>query len=87
MSERPKQESLEGVVQSAKADKTITVMVPRLVQHPKYRKFIRRNSVFHVHDEKNEAKEGDRVQITGCRPLSKSKHWRLTRIVVRAQTA
>jgi small subunit ribosomal protein S17 len=87
MSERSKQESLEGVVRSSKAEKTITVVVPTLVQHPKYRKFIRRSSVFHVHDERNEAKEGDRVQITECRPVSKSKHWRLTKIVERAQTA
>ena len=82
-----KREVLEGVVRSAKAHKTITVTVPMIVQHPKYKKYLRKDRVFHVHDEKNEAKEGDRVAIAETRPMSKTKHWRLTKVIKRAETA
>jgi small subunit ribosomal protein S17 len=69
------------VVTSAKPNKTIRVEVPFLTRHPKYGKFIRRRTVIHAHDEKNEAREGDRVEVMACRPISKTKSWRLVRIV------
>ena len=79
-----------GRVSSHKADKTITVVVERRVPHPLYGKIIRRFSKFYAHDEKNEAREGDRVLIQETRPLSKLKSWRLVKIVERdvdAETA
>jgi small subunit ribosomal protein S17 len=79
-------EELEGVVLSSKGDKSISVSVPMMVQHPKYRKYLTKNRVFHAHDEGNEASEGDRVVIRKCRPMSKTKHWRLQKIVKRADT-
>jgi small subunit ribosomal protein S17 len=75
---------IRGVVGSDKADKTIKVLVNYQTRHPKYGKFLKRRSVLHAHDEKNEAKEGDTVEIASCRPLSKTKHFRLTRIIERA---
>ena len=87
MSKSPKRELLEGVVTSAKAAKSITVKVPMVVQHPKYKKYLRRDRTFHVHDEQSEAKEGDRVTIRACRPISKMKHWRLVQVVKQARTA
>ncbi len=62
-------------------DKTIKVVVDYQTKHPKYGKFLKRRTVLHAHDDKNEAKEGDTVEITECRPLSKTKHHRLLRIV------
>lgn len=73
-----------GVVASDKGNKTIKVIVNYQTRHPKYGKFLKRRSVLHAHDEKNDAKEGDRVEIAECRPLSKTKHFRLIRIVERA---
>ena len=58
-----------------KADKTVVVQVDRRIQHPLYKKFIRRSKKYQAHDGKNSSKVGDRVQIRECRPLSKSKHW------------
>ena len=66
---------LQGVVVGDKADKTVVVQVDRRIQHPLYKKFIRRSKKYPAHDEKNSSKVGDRVQIRECRPLSKSKHW------------
>ena len=74
----------EGVVVSDKMDKTIVVEVLRLKKHPKYGKYVRSRTKFYVHDEENAAHVGDRVQIAETRPLSKTKRWRLVRIV-RAQ--
>jgi small subunit ribosomal protein S17 len=76
--------TLVGVVKSDKADKTIKVVVDYQMRHPKYGKFLKRRTVLHAHDEKNEAKDGDKVEIAECRPLSKSKHHRLVRIVEKA---
>lgn len=73
-----------GTVLSDKRQKTITVEVRHLVKHPKYGKYMYRSTKFHAHDEKNEAKLGDRVEICESRPLSKQKRWRLLRIVERA---
>src|SRR5437016_10887311 len=76
--------TIEGVVASDKGNKTIKVVVNYQTRHPKYGKFLRRRTVLHAHDERNEAKEGDTVQIAECRPLSKTKHHRLLRIVRKA---
>src|SRR5438270_4878899 len=75
---------IRGVVASDKGDKTIKVVVNYQTRHPKYGKYLRRRTVLHAHDEKNDAKEGDTVEIAECRPLSKTKHHRLIRIVERA---
>ena len=71
----------EGVVVSSKMNKTITVLVTRLLQHAKFKKIIKRHIKYSAHDEKNEAKEGDRVQIVETRPLSKTKRWRLVKVM------
>lgn len=68
-----------GVVQSDKANKTIKVRIDRLVRHAKYGKLLKRRTILHAHDERNEAREGDRVEITECRPISKTKSWRLSK--------
>lgn len=86
MSTESKRQELEGIVRSSKGDKTITVSVPHMVQHPKYKKYLRKESVFRVHDEKNDAKQGDRVVIRESRPISRTKCWRLKKVVERAQT-
>ena len=70
-----------GVVESDVRDKTITVRINRLMQHPKYGKYLRRKTAFQVHDEKNEARVGDTVEIMECRPISKTKSWRLSKVV------
>jgi len=71
----------EGLVVSAKMNKTITVLVTRLLQHTKFKKTIKRHVKYFAHDEKNEAKEGNRVQIVETRPLSKTKRWRLVKVL------
>ncbi len=73
-----------AVVDTDKRDKTIKVRIDRLVKHDKYGKYLRRRSVLHVHDEKNEAHVGDVVEIMECRPISKMKSWRLLRVIRRA---
>ena len=73
--------SLVGIVTSAKAEKTLTIRVERLVQHAKYNKYMRRETVIYAHDEKREAREGDQVEVLETRPLSKTKCWRLLRVV------
>jgi small subunit ribosomal protein S17 len=82
--ERSQLRTTEGVVASDKGDKTIKVHVEYQTKHPKYGKYMKRRSVIHAHDEKNEAREGDTVEIAECRPLSKTKHHRLIRIVRKA---
>ena len=78
------QRSVQGSVLSAKADKTITVLIERQVKHPLYKKVIRRSTKLHAHDEQNQCNEGDTVIIEECRPLSKTKSWRLVEVVNRA---
>jgi small subunit ribosomal protein S17 len=73
--------SLTGRVVSDKMDKTVTVLVERRVTHPLYNKIITRSKKFHAHDETNEIKEGDLVTIEECRPLSKTKTWKVTEVV------
>ena len=74
-----------GVVKSSKCDKTINVVMNYRVKHPVYDKYIRRRTKLHVHDENNDAKIGDTVEIMESRPLSKTKKWRLVRVVQRAE--
>lgn len=76
--------TLQGRVVSDKMDKSVTVMVERQVKHPLYGKFIRRSSKVHAHDENNECGIGDLVIVEQCRPLSKSKNWRLVEVVEKA---
>jgi small subunit ribosomal protein S17 len=75
---------LQGTVVSDKMDKTITVTVERVLKHPKYKKYVRRNKKYHAHDEDGSAGIGDRVEIMESRPLSKIKRWRLVRIIEKA---
>ncbi len=70
-----------GVVSSTARQKTIKVTLAYQVKHPKYGKYLRRRTVLHAHDEKGEARLGDVVEVAECRPISKTKHWRLVRIV------
>jgi len=84
MSEDKTVRTLAGRVISDKMDRTITVMVERRVKHPLYGKYIRRSTKLHVHDENNDCNIGDEVRISECRPMSKTKSWRLAEIVKRA---
>ncbi len=79
--------TITGRVVSNKMDKTITILVERLVKHPLYGKFIKRSTKLHAHDEANECHEGDLVTITECRPISKSKFYKLVKIVERSEKA
>ncbi len=76
--------TLQGRVISDRMDKSITVQVERRVKHPIYGKYIRRSTKVHAHDENNECRIGDTVVVEQCRPLSKTKKWRLVRVVERA---
>jgi len=75
----------EGLVVSDKMDKTIVVRLERTTRHPLYGKVLRRGTKVKVHDEDNDARVGDVVSITECRPLSKEKAWRMVSIVRRAR--
>lgn len=75
--------SLRGKVISDKMDKSIVVVMERYVKHPLYGKFMKRSKKYHVHDESNESRVGDTVTFKECRPLSKSKHWTLIKVVER----
>ena len=77
--------SLTGRVVSDKMHKTITVQVDRRLQDPLYGKFVTRRTKLHAHDENNEGKQGDLVMIEPCRPLSKTKSWRLVKVLERAR--
>lgn len=76
-----------GVVINDKAAKTRRVEIPRLVKHPKYGKYLRRRTICHVHDENNESRAGDLVEIVESRPLSRLKRWRLVRVVEKGKLA
>ena len=73
--------TIPGVVTSARMDKTITVSIVRKVPHPLYRKYVKRITKLHAHDEENSCKENDKVLIQECRPLSRTKNWRLVKIL------
>lgn len=87
MSEQAKtrKRTLEGVVVSDKMDKTVVVAVQRLTPHPLYGRVMRRTAKYKAHDEANECRQGDRVAIQECRPLSKDKCWRVTAVLERAR--
>jgi small subunit ribosomal protein S17 len=82
--QRGQRRTLVGLVTSDKMDKTRRVEVPRIVKHTRYGKFIRRRTVCHVHDEMNETRHGDTVEIMETRPISKTKRWRVVRILTKA---
>jgi small subunit ribosomal protein S17 len=75
--------TVEGRVVSNKMNKTVTVLVERLVKHALYGKYIRRSTKLHAHDEDNACNEGDVVRVTECRPLSKTKNWRVVEVITR----
>lgn len=76
---------LTGRVVSNKMDKTVTVLVERRVKHPLYGKIVTRSRKYHAHDEKNEYNEGDIVTIQACRPIAKTKSWRVSRLIEKAK--
>jgi small subunit ribosomal protein S17 len=76
-----------GVVETDARDKTRKVVVNYLSRHPKYGKFIKRRTVLHVHDAENTSRTGDIVEVAPCRPISKTKNWRLVRVVERRADA
>ncbi len=78
-----KKRTISGRVVSNKMDKTVTVLVERLVKHPVYGKYIKRSTKLFAHDENNQCMEGDLVSIASCRPMSKNKAWRLVEIIER----
>jgi small subunit ribosomal protein S17 len=75
-----------GLVVSDRMQKTVVVSVERTVMHPKYKKILRRRTKVKAHDERNECHVGDRVLIVECRPLSRDKRWRVSKVLYRAQT-
>ena len=77
--------ALTGTVVSDKMNKTVTVLVERKVKHPLYGKIIRLSKKYHAHDENNEYQLGDTVVIEECRPLSRTKAWRVTRLIEKAR--
>lgn len=82
---RNKRKILTGIVTSDKMDKTITVSIETKSKHPLYKKLVITHKKYHVHDEKQEAKVGDKVEISETRPLSKTKSWRLNKIIEKAK--
>lgn len=86
-SERGKRRIVTGKVVSSAMDKTITVRQDRLVKHPLYGKYIRRATKYKAHDEQNQAQVGDTVEITFCRPISKTKTWRLVNVLKSSEGA
>ena len=81
MSEQKIPRSVTGIVTSNKMEKTITVKIERKVPHPLYKKYIRKSTKVHAHDEENQCQIGDIVTVQQCRPVSKSKTWRLVKVV------
>jgi len=79
------QRQLTGMVVSDKMDKTVTVLVERQVMHPTIGKVVTRTKKYHAHNENNDAKQGDRVVIEECKPLSKTKAWRGAKVAERAR--
>jgi small subunit ribosomal protein S17 len=84
---RKARRTLIGIVTRDKTLKTRRVEIQRLVKHPRYGKYIKRRTVCYAHDEANESRRGDTVEIMESRPLSKLKHWRLVRVVKKAPAA
>ncbi len=78
--------TVRGVVVSDVMEKTIVVRSERIVMHPRYKKYVRRFTKYYAHDEKNEAKKGDLVELCSARPLSKKKRWRLLEVVATSKS-
>ncbi len=76
--------TLQGVVTSNAGDKSATIMIERRIKHPLYGKFVKRSTKIRLHDETNECNEGDTILIEECRPMSKTKSWKLVKIVEKA---
>jgi small subunit ribosomal protein S17 len=87
MNERGLRKERMGLVISDRMHKTVIVSVERTVMHPKYKKYLRRRTKVKAHDERNQSQVGDQVLIVECRPLSRDKRWRVSRILARAKTA
>jgi len=85
MSENTVTRTLFGRVVSDKMNKTVTVLVERKVKHPVYGKVMTRSNKYHAHDEQNEFREGDLVEIEECRPISRTKAWRVTRLLEKSR--
>jgi len=83
--QRKQRRTVRGVVISRSGDKSIRIEMKYRIKHPVYGKFVRKSTKLCVHDEKNQAGIGDVVEVTECRPMSKSKSWRLVQIVQKAQ--
>jgi small subunit ribosomal protein S17 len=79
--------TLQGVVTSDKMDKTVVVQVTRRVLHRHYKKFVMRRMKYKAHDEQNEYRQGDKVQIVEARPYSREKRWRVSRLIARPEIA
>jgi small subunit ribosomal protein S17 len=86
MSTRGLRKERNGVVISDRMQKTVVVSLERTVMHPKYKKFLRRRTKVKAHDESNQCHVGDRVLIVECRPLSRDKRWRISKVLERART-
>ena len=84
-SEQASNRVVTGRVVSSAMEKTVTVLIERRVKHPLYGKFMRRSTKLHAHDENNECNAGDLVRVEQCRPLSKTKCWRLVEVVEKAR--
>ena len=76
--------TLQGVVTSNTGDKSATIMIERKIKHPVYGKFIKRSTKIRLHDEANECNKGDKILIEECRPMSKTKSWKLVKVVEKA---
>jgi small subunit ribosomal protein S17 len=87
MAERALKKTRKGIVISNRMQKTVVVSVERIVMHSRYKKYLKRQTRMKAHDEKNECQIGDRVLIVECRPLSRDKRWRVSRILKRAVQA
>ena len=81
----PNKRTLAGRVVSDKMEKTVTVLVERRVKHPLYGKYMTRTKKYHAHDENGECHEGDMVEIEECRPISRTKAWRVTKLLEKAR--
>lgn len=78
--------TLTGVITSDKSDKTVSVLVNNRVKHPLYGKIVTRSKKYQAHDAENKVKQGDTVLIEECRPISKSKHWQVVKVVKQARS-
>lgn len=76
--------TVQGLVTSSAGDKSATIMIERRIKHPIYGKFIKRSTKLHIHDEANECNKGDTIMVEECRPMSKTKSWKLVKIVEKA---